>query len=58
MTALKPYTVVALHQDEPPKRIGILARSQTDALWCARELFPERIMSAALLDSDWEDDPA
>ena len=40
------------------KRIGIIARSQTDAIYCARELFPERIISAAMLDADWEDDPA
>jgi len=55
---LHAYTVVALHHDDPPRRIGILARSQADALYCARELFPERIISAAMLDADWEDSPA
>lgn len=58
MSALHAFTVVALHHDDPPKRIGIIARSQADAIYCARELFPERIISAAVLDADWEDDPA
>lgn len=55
---VQAYTVVALHHDDPPRRIGIIARSQADAIHCARELFPERIISAAMLDHDWEDAPA
>ena len=56
MTGLKPYTVLALRADEPLKRIGVMAFNRSDALWCARELFPHYAITAAVLDADWEED--
>ena len=56
MSALHAFTVVALHHDDPPKRIGVMAFNRSDALWCARELFPHYAITAAMLDADWEED--
>jgi hypothetical protein len=51
-----PYTVTARRNGDEPIRIGILARGPADAITTAQELFPEHIISTALLHPDWDDD--
>lgn len=53
-----PFTITAMHRDEPPIRIGVLARTVADAIETARELFPNHIIGAASLEPEWQDDPA
>lgn len=53
-----PFTVIALRQDEPLIRIGVIARSEADAISTARELFPSHLVTAASLAPEWEDSPA
>jgi len=55
---LQPYTILALQRGQPPQRVSLIARNQAHAIHCARELFPNHIISAAMLLTDWEDDPA
>jgi hypothetical protein len=49
------FTVLALPPDTAtlPVRIGVMARDRAAALDCARELFPEHTITAALLEVDW-----
>lgn len=58
MTArpLLPYTVTARRGTDEPIRIGILANSPAQAVTTAQELFPEHLISTALLHPDWDDD--
>ena len=53
-THLLPYTVVALRDDRPPQRIGVMAWSRADAIRTAQELFPAWRVSAVLLEGQWE----
>ena len=55
---LCPFTVTARRHDEPPIRIGILARSIADAIHTARELFPEHLIATTALEPEWQDEPA
>jgi hypothetical protein len=57
-TPLFPFTVTAVSRDRRPTRIGILARSTTDALRTARELFPDHLITAAALEPQWQEGPA
>lgn len=50
-----PYTVTARRQGYEPIRIGIIARGPADAITTAQELFPEYLISTALLHPDWDD---
>jgi hypothetical protein len=53
-STLLPYTVVALRDDRPPQRIGVMAWSRADAIRTAQELFPAWRVSAVLLEGQWE----
>jgi len=52
-----PYTVTAHRKGEEPIHIGLLARGPADAITTAQELFPNRLISTAIIQPDW-DDPA
>ena len=51
---LHPYTVLALRDDQPPQRIGVMAFTKADAITTAQELFPQWRVSAVLLEGQWE----
>ena len=53
-----PFTCTALRDDQPPQRIGIIARSKADAILAAQELFPDYTLGVIALEPDWIDDPA
>ena len=53
-TTLHPYTVLAVRDDQPPQRIGVMAWSRTDAITTAQELYPTWRVSAVLLEGEWE----
>lgn len=55
ITALLPYTILALPPDDrPPRRIGVMATDRADAITTAQELFPQWRVSAVLLEGQWE----
>jgi hypothetical protein len=53
-TPLHPFTVLAVRDDQPPRRIGVMAFSRADAITTAQELFPQWRVSAVLLEGQWE----
>ncbi len=55
---LLPFTITALRHDEPPIRIGVMARTRADAMLTAQELFPSHVIGIAALEPDWQEDPA
>lgn len=55
---LLPYTVSARRGTDEPIRLGVLARGPAQAITTAQELFPEHLISTALLHPDWDDTPA
>ncbi len=56
--ALHPFTITALRHDEPPIRIGVMARTSSDAMLTAQELFPSHVIGIAALEPEWQEDPA
>lgn len=50
---LLPFTCLALHCDDPPIRIGLLARSKSDAILTAKELFPDHTLGVVELSPEW-----
>jgi hypothetical protein len=54
---LLPFTCTALRADAPPIRIGILARSKSDAHTTATELFPAYTIGLVELSPEWTDKP-
>jgi hypothetical protein len=55
---LHPFTITALRHDEPPIRIGLMARTTSDAMLTAQELFPSHVIGIAALEPEWQEDPA
>lgn len=55
---LLPYTVTARRRGEDPIRISIIAPGPAHAITTAQELYPEHLISTALLHPDWDDEPA
>jgi hypothetical protein len=54
---LLPYTCCASRPGAPLIRIGILARSKSDAHTTATELFPAYTIGLVELSPDWTDKP-
>lgn len=63
MTATAPrlfaYTVTAHRQGRPqPARYTFMATGPAAAITMAQELFPDHLISTAILHPDWDDEPA
>ena len=54
---LLPFTCSASRPGAPPIRIGILARSKSDAHTTATELFPAYTIGLVELSPEWTDKP-
>jgi hypothetical protein len=52
------YIVTARRQGEPPVRFTLMAISPSHAITTAQELLPGHLLSTAVLDPEWDDEPA
>lgn len=55
MSTLQPFTVLGLKDGADPIRIGVMAHTSADAMLTAQELFPDRLISVATLQPEWEE---
>jgi hypothetical protein len=53
-----PFICIAKRHGQPPRRIGILARSKEDAIQNAKEIFPGWTLGVIEIEPEWTDDPA
>jgi hypothetical protein len=58
MTTPLPYVVTARRRGEPPIRFKLMAISPDQAITTAQELLPGHLLSTAVLDPEWDDEPA
>jgi hypothetical protein len=58
MTAPLPYIVTGRRRGEEPVRFKLMAISPAHAITTAQELLPGYLLSTAVLDPEWDDEPA
>ncbi len=52
---VKPYIVTAHRRGEAPISIPVIARDAAHAITTVQELYPDHLISTALLRPEWED---